>query len=380
MRIAVNTRLLIKNKLDGIGWFSYETLKRITRKHTEHQFFFLFDRAYSSEFLFSDNITPLSVGLPTRHALLWLLWFEIFVPRILKKINADVFLSPDGFISLRSNVPSVAVIHDINFRHSPGDLPFFARNYYNLFFPGYAQNAKRIATVSEYSKNDISKSYDVEKSKIDVVYNGANPIYKPVIDAVKKNTRETYTNGYRFFVFVGSFIPRKNLPRLLKAYNLFREQNQSLPTIKLVLVGEAMFKTLEMKKTLEKMKFASDVVFTGRLSPDDLKNVIASAEAMTFVPYFEGFGIPILEAMYCDVPVITSNATAMPEVAGDAALLIDPFSVDEIANAMQKIVTNSELRNSLILKAKEQRRRFSWDKTANNLWNCIEKAMEKPVK
>ncbi len=377
MRIAVNTRLLIKNKLDGIGWFTYETLKRITSRHPEHQFFFLFDRVYSSEFLFSENITPLSVGLPTRHALLWLLWFEISVPRILKKINADVFLSPDGFLSLRSTIPSISVIHDINFAHSPKDLPFFARNYYNFFFPEYAKQARRIATVSEYSKNDISESYGVEKNKIDVVYNGANLLYKPVSEQVKQNTREVYTKGCPYFVFVGSFIPRKNLPRLLKAYNLFRKQNPLLPTIKMVLVGEAMFKTLEMKKTLEKMQFANDVVFTGRLSPEDLKNVIASAEAMTFVPYFEGFGIPILEAMNCNIPVITSNTTSMPEVAGNAALLIDPFAVNEIAVAMKKIITDNELRNRLISNAKEQRKCFSWDKTANSLWQCIEKTMEK---
>ena len=151
MRIAVNTRLLLKDKLEGIGWYTYETLSRIVKSHPEHEFYFLFDRPYSKEFIFEKNVHPVVISPPTRHPILWYIWFEWRIPKILRKINADVFLSPDGFLSLKSNIPSIAVIHDINFKHHPKNLKFIHRIFYNYFFKKYAKKASRIVTVSNYS-------------------------------------------------------------------------------------------------------------------------------------------------------------------------------------------------------------------------------------
>ena len=123
------------------------------------------------------------------------------------------------------------------------------------------------------------------------------------------------------------------------------------------------------------MTFKEDVIFTGRLSTEDLHHVLGSALAMTYIPYFEGFGIPILEAMNCDTPVIISNITSMPEVAGDAALLVDPYSVDSISNAMIHLFKDGEMRNSLIEKGRKRKLDFSWDKTADALWKSIEKTI-----
>ncbi len=141
MRIAVNTRLLLKDRLDGIGWFTYETLKRITRLHPEHEFIFLFDQPFDPGFIFSENVRPVVAGPPARHPVLWYLWFERTLPRILEREKAGLFVSPDGYLSLNSRVPSVPVIHDINFLHRPGDLPWSTRYYYNRFFPRYAARA-----------------------------------------------------------------------------------------------------------------------------------------------------------------------------------------------------------------------------------------------
>ena len=123
------------------------------------------------------------------------------------------------------------------------------------------------------------------------------------------------------------------------------------------------------------MKFKNDVIFTGRLQAKELKDVIGSALALTYIPYFEGFGIPLLEAMNCDVPVITSDVTSMPEIAKDAALLIDPFSVDSIANAMILLYKDENKRIELINKGRQRKLDFSWDKTANALWESIEKTV-----
>jgi hypothetical protein len=133
LNIAVNTRLLLKNKLEGIGWFTYETLKRITQNHPEHEFYFIFDRPYHTDFIFSANVRPIVIGPQARHPFLFYWWFEKSIPKILKQINADLFISPDGFLSLSTNVKSIAVFHDINYMHHPKDFPFLVRHYYQYF-------------------------------------------------------------------------------------------------------------------------------------------------------------------------------------------------------------------------------------------------------
>ena len=138
MKIAVNTRLLLKNKLEWIGWFSTETLKRITTQHKEHQFYFIFDRKYDDAFIFSDNITPVVIPPQARHPVLYYIWFENSIPRLLKKLQPDLFFSPDGYLSLTTKVRSMNVFHDLNFEHYPADLPFSERTYYRHFFPLYA--------------------------------------------------------------------------------------------------------------------------------------------------------------------------------------------------------------------------------------------------
>ncbi len=370
MIIAVNTRLLQKGKLEGIGWFTRETLSRITRNHPEHQFLFLFDRPYDEEFVFSDNVTPLVIAPPTRHPLLWYLWFEIMVPRVLRKYKADLFLSPDGYLSLSTKVKQLAVIHDINFAHRPKDLPWLTAHYYNHFFPKFAKKAKRLATVSYYSKEDLIRTYKIHPDDIDVVYNGVNTLYTPTTSEEQEATRQKYTDGKQYFLYIGSLHPRKNICGLLRAYDAFRTSMDT--DIKLVITGGEMFKTEEISKTYEGMRFKEDVVFTGRLPIEELHQVLGAALALTFVPYFEGFGIPVIEGMSAGIPVICSNTTSLPEVGGNAVLYADPFVVSQIKDAMVQIASDESLREELIQKGKKQQQRFSWDKTADQLWGSIQ--------
>ncbi len=370
MIIAVNTRLLIEGKLEGIGWFAKETLSRITRDHPEHKFIFIFDRPFSNEFIFSDNITPIVLSPPTRHPFLWFIWFEFQIPRILKKYKVDLFFSPDGYLSLNTRVKQLAAIHDINFAHRPKDLPWLKAKYYNHYFPRFARKAKRIVTVSFFSKEDIFRTYKIDIDKIDVVYNGVNTMYRPTLLTEKDRTKATYTGGKDYFLFIGSLHPRKNICGLLRAYDAFRTSVDS--DIKLVIIGESMFKTSDIEFTYEGMRYKDDVVFTGRLNNDELHQVLGASLALTFVPFFEGFGIPVIEAMNAGVPVICSNTTSLPEVGGNAVLYVDPFSLDQIRNAMIKIFQEKDIRDSLIKKGFVQKDKFSWDKTAELLWGSIQ--------
>ncbi|MGE5448218.1 MAG: glycosyltransferase family 4 protein [Bacteroidales bacterium] len=369
MIIAVNTRLLLSGKLEGIGWFTMETLSRITRNHPEHQFVFLFDRPYSNEFVFSENITPVVLFPPTRHPLLWIIWFELQIPRMLKKYKADLFFSPDGYLSLNTGVKQLAAIHDINFVHRPKDLPWLKAKYYNFFFPRFARKAKRIVTVSSFSKEDIHNTYHIGNDKIDVVYNGINTLYRPTSAEEKEITKVNYSKGKEYFLFIGSLHPRKNIVGLLKAFDAFRQSVTS--DVKLLIVGGSMFKTGEIEQTYSRMQYKEEVIFTGRVSSEALQQILGAALALTFVPFFEGFGIPVIEAMSAGVPVISSNTTSLPEVGGQAVLYVDPYDVGQLKDAMVKISLDKEYRQSLIEAGFQQKEKFSWDKTARLLWESI---------
>ena len=368
MKIAVNTRLLLANRLAGIGWFTYETLKRIVVNNPEHQFFFLFDRPYSKEYVFSENVTPVVLPPQSRHPILWYIWFELSVTRFLKRNKIDLFISPDGYLSTKTAVPSIAVIHDINFAHHPEGMPRLAGWYFNHYFPKFAQKAARIVTVSEYSKMDIATTYNLSPDKISVAYNGVNSAYRILSQQEINEEREALTKGKPYFLFVGAFNPRKNVARLLKAFDLFRQKHDE--DYKLVLVGEKMFKTSDIDLAYAEMKFKDDVIFAGRLNINRLQRVMGAAFSLVFVPYFEGFGIPLVEAMRCGIPIIASNKTSIPEVTQHAAILVDPFSVEDIANSMIQLASNPLLANELRNRGLERVMMFSWENTADKLWSA----------
>lgn len=374
MKIAVNTRLLLKNRLEGIGWYTFETLRRIVKAHPEHSFYFLFDRPYDSSFVFEENVTPVVLSPQARHPILFMMWFDISVNRFLRKNKIDIFLSPDGYLSLRTKTPSLAVIHDLNFEHYPKDLPWVDRKYYQYFFPRFAHKARRIATVSEYSKRDISKQYNVPLEKIDVTLNGMNNKFSTIDESEKVKIRAKFSDSKPFFLFVGALHPRKNLTNMFLAFDKFKSEKQS--DVKFVIVGEKKWWTKSIANVYENMEFKDEVIFLGRRSAEELCQLMASSLALVYVSYFEGFGIPILEAFACGTAVITSNVTSMPEVAGDAAILVDPFSHDEIALAMERISSDEDFRNRLIEKANIRKDKFSWDITATQLWESVEKLID----
>lgn len=369
MQIVVNTRLLLKDRLEGIGWFSYQTLKRLTQNNPDVHFVFLFDRPFDESFIFSENITPIALSPQARHPVLYYAWFQFSVKTILNRMKPDLFLSPDGFLALGAACKQLPVIHDINFLHHPKDLKWLTGKYYNHFFPEFARQASRIATVSEYSRQDISMNYGIDPNKIDVVYNGINPFFGPVENAVQTEIKKKYTQGKNYFVCVGSLHPRKNIPNLIKAFSLFKQESKA--DMKLVLAGPNFWGMSEILRAMEENGLKEDVVFTSRLADNELAQVLGAAEALTFIPYYEGFGIPLIEAMQAQVPIITANATSLPEIAGDAALLVNPFDPQEIKNAMLRLHGDKELQKQLIEKGNLRKHLFSWDKSADLLWQSI---------
>jgi glycosyltransferase involved in cell wall biosynthesis len=374
LNIAVNTRLLLDDRLEGIGWFTYETLKRITERNPQHTFHFFFDRPYNEKFIFGKNIVPHVLFPQARHPFLWYLFFEWSIPYMLKKVKADAFISTDGYICKSTKIKTLNVIHDINFEHRPQDLPKGVATYYKKNMPLFARKAARLVTVSEYSKKDIMNTYKISADKIDVVYNGCNSVYKPITDSEQGNVRYKYAAGRPFFLYIGSMHARKNILNLMRAFDIFKKQSNC--DMKLLLVGKAMWSNKDIQLLYHTLIYRNDIHFLGHVKTPDLAKILAAAQALTFVPFFEGFGIPLLEAMNCEVPIITSNTTSIPEVAGKAAMLVNPESVDAIANAMFQLYKVPHIKEQLLAEGLIQRQKFSWDQTATLLWESFEKMMK----
>lgn len=375
MRIAVNTRLLLHHKLEGIGRYMHETLSRMVRNHPEHEFIFYFDRPFHPSFVYGPNVQPVVLFPQARHPFLYMWWFDWSIARALKRDKIDVFLSLDGYNVLNTNVPSVLVVHDIAYFHIPDAMNRIGMWYHKKYMPQFCHKASHIVTVSQFTKQDIVSKFKLDAAKIDIVYNAPSNGFKPLTPSEVEATRKDVSNGKPYLLYVGAMHPRKNIANLLLAYDAYRKVNpDGLP---LVIVGRKAWSTEAIDQAYASMQYSNEVIFTGRVEEDTLHRITASAHCMVYVPLFEGFGLPIVEAMACGVPVITSNCTSMPEVAGDAALLVNPTQVSAIADAMLKITSDKHCYEQLKANTQKQAAQFNWDTSALQLWQSIERVAKK---
>ncbi len=369
MIIAVNTRFLLAGYLEGYGYFIHECFKRITHDHPEHQFIFIFDRPFDPRFVYEKNVTPVVIGPPARHPLLWKWWYDVKIPQVLKKYKADIFVSADGFCSLTTSVPQCLVIHDLAFLHHPAFIKKSHLIFYKRYTPRFLKKAGSIATVSAFTKADIHQRYKIDNEKISVVYNAAKPSFKPLTEDLKFNVKLKYTEGKEFFLYSGAIHPRKNLLNLLKGFSLFKKRLKS--NFKLVIAGRLAWKYESFLKDLETYKYRHDVVLTGYLPEEELVSLTASAYALVYPSLLEGFGVPVLEAMQSGVPVITSASSAMEEIAGDAALYADVTTPFDIGEKMMNLYKDESQRDMLIQKGLQKAGEYSWQKTSTLLWQSI---------
>ena len=377
MKIAVNTRELLKGRMEGIGRYIFETTRQMVLDHPEDEFFFFFDRKYDPSFIFADNVTPIIIHPQARHPLLWYIWFEIAIPYYLKRYKIDVFYSGDTYLSMKTKVPTLLVCHDVAYKHYPKHIKKIHLDYYENNFAKFHKRADHIVAVSEFTRQDIIKIYNLNPDKVTVGHNSTPKGFKPFSPNEKIEIKKKLTNGQAYFIYVGSLHPRKNVVNLIKAFDYFKKQNNT--NHKLVLVGRMAWKNEELQEVFTTTEYRDDIIFTGHVSNEDLPKYLAAADILTYVSVFEGFGIPILEGMSSGTPVITSNVSSMPEVAGDAALLIDPHNPESIAEGMWKVVSNSEFRDDLITKGYERVKVFSWKKTASHIYGEMNKLVIAPT-
>ncbi|MBO9682519.1 MAG: glycosyltransferase family 4 protein [Flavisolibacter sp.] len=372
MIIAINTRFLL-NEPEGYGNFIQELFRALVKDHPEHQFYFLFDRPFDQKYIFSSNVHPVVVSPPARHPVLWKYWYDVKIPLALKKIKADVFVSPDGYCSLTTKTPQCLVVHDLGFLHHPEAYKKSHVNFLKRNTPKYLNKAKSIVTVSQFSKDDILKHYKIEAVKIDVVYNGVKDIFHPLSFDEKDAVKEKYTEGKEYFLYLGAIQPRKNLVNLLKAFSIFKKRLQS--SMKLVIAGRLAWKNEEFLQLIQTYKYRSDVILMGYIPEEELPSLIGAAYALVYPSFFEGFGVPVVEAMKCEVPVLTSEKTSMQEVADEAGLYFNPNDHTNIADKMMLVYKDENLRKQSIEKGKLIAGRYNWKISAELFWQSILKAV-----
>ena len=363
MRIGISTLVTIPGGIGGIQTYLQKLIENLAKIDKENEYF-LFAAPWNEDLfkIKQKNFKKLICRVPAKPLFLRVLYEQILLPLLAWRNKIDVFHFPANFSLSIPFCPSVLTLHDITPLVSLELIPPVPRYYWKLAYKLSTRRVDSIITVSYSSKEDIAKFLAVPEEKIKVIYHGNRPRTLEIKDESISNLYQNKKEKFPYILWVGKMYTHKNLPRLLRAYSklvkTWHIKHQ------LVLCGMKGWGYSSFMETVKELNLQDRVIFKGYLPDNELELVYSNASLFIFPSLSEGFGLPILEAMSYGVPVITSNYGSMAEVAGDAALLVDPYNIDKIAEAMYKVLTDQDLRKNLINKGLERAKQFSWEKTA----------------
>lgn len=369
MIIAVNAIFLNPAQLEGYGHYSLEIFQCLVKQYPEHQFVFVYDRPHPQYLISGPNVQSVTVGPAARHIPGFFYWYNISAARVVKQLKADVWVQPYGFCSLTSTIPQLMVVHDLAFKHFPQYISLAQRWHYTAMTPLFLKKATRLATVSAFSKADILAQYPKINKVPNIISGAARKGFATLSWDQKEQVKEAYTEGYEYFLCVGGISPRKNMLNILKAFSLFKKWHKS--NMKLVFAGRLAWQYQDFLEKLKTFKYRHDVVLTGYLEESLLQKLTGAAYAALYISDFEGFGLPIVEAMQSGVPVVVANNSSMPEVGGEAVLYANAQDPEAIAKQMQTLYRDEALREKLIQKGIERAKLYSWEKAASLFWEEI---------
>jgi glycosyltransferase involved in cell wall biosynthesis len=244
---------------------------------------------------------------------------------------------------------------------------------YRLFFKKILNKSDMIITISQNSKKDLMRLFKINENKIKVIQLAVSEEFRILDDEQKKSAKQNNPLG-KFILFVGTLEPRKNIPGLLRAFYQLKKKGFEH---KLVIVGKKGWKYEDIFRTIKKLNLKKEVIFLGYVPQEEIINLYNAADLFVFPSLYEGFGLPPLEAMACGCPVVVSNTSSMPEVCGNAALYVNPYNVPEIAQAMERVLTDTKLKKDMIKKGLKQAKKFSWEKNARETLEVYEELCDK---
>jgi len=363
MPIYVDVSSAVHSKA-GIGRYAASLAKALVERQPE-RFSLFYNRVSNSrppEGLESVPRRTIRAGYKPWRMAVWAgqvarLGFDRLVP------GADLFHATEHLLPCLRGAPSVLTVHDMIFKLFPEHQKRKRLNYWylNATMPLYCRRADAVITVSESSKSDIVAHYGLDPDKITVIYEAASPEFKPVEQDTVEAVLRKYGLPERYIIFVGTIEPRKNLTRLVEALQLLRDRGQVVP---LVAVGAKGWLYDGLFRRVEELEAGRAVVFPGYVPSADLPTVYAAATLAVMPSVYEGFGLPVLEAMACGTPVVSSNSSSLPELGGEAALYFDPYEVEAMAESILQVWTEPALQHKMRQQGLAQAARFSWARAA----------------
>ena len=362
--IAVNARFLLPDRLEGIGRTAHEVVRRMADHNPRHRFHLLFDRPWDDRFTGAPNITPHHVPPPARHPLLWHIWFQYAVRRWLHRHRPDVFFSPDGFLCEATDVPTVLTVHDLAFEHMPDGVPPLVRWFYRRFMPRFTRRADRLIAVSHATRHDLVDTYGLPPDQIAVIENGVDEAFQPLPRDARQAVRDRRTNGRPFLLALGSIHPRKNIVRALQAFDVLARED---PDLCFVLTGAEGWRTGAVHDTINTLYHGDRLLRTGHLPDGEVARLLAAADALVYVARFEGFGLPVVEALVSGTPAVIARSAPLADLDGQGAHTVDPLDVDDIARGIREARTHrvdASHRTAL-------RQRFDWDEAARRTMDVV---------
>ena len=361
MNIGFDIRTLAFRK-GGISHYAYNLLKSLIHLDQEnHYYLFNYTKSSHEWDTFRGNVREIVLRLPQRHGGKTF-WEKMLVPFVTWKYDLDVWFSPDFFVPRFLNIPRMVAVHDLIFMNFYDSESKYAKTLRHKV--AYAiRHAAKIIVTSHYTLGDLHKAFALDSGKVAVIHLAADERFHTIEKALVSTVLKRYEIDFPYLLFVGEISRRKNLSGLLTAFHLLK-QDGKISGRKLVLVGKKTTDTDQIMQEVSELGISEDVLFTGYIPDEDLPFIYNGADVFVFPSLYEGFGIPPLEAMQCGTPVAASNATSIPEVVGDGALLFDPRDPSNMADKIDAIINAKVDVDDLKAKAKRQAQRFSWASTA----------------
>ena len=360
MRIGVMLRHYEQQE-GGVKVYTKRILPLLFSMGPQHQYVLIYQNPrLVGTYAAYPNVTELVVRLPGT-----VLWDQLAVPWVTRKLRLDLMFNPKFTVPLFTRAKTAFVLHGSEWFVIPEHFRAYDRWYFKRSVPVYCRHAAAFIAVSNAVKADVVKYIGVDPGKVFAIHNGFDPtIFRPVTDPERlQAVRQRYRLPEKFILWAGQIESRKNVARLLQAFaRIAAEVPHSL-----VLAGEQRWSTNAELKAMQALGISDRVYFPGWIEHEDLPAVYCLADLFSFPSLYEGFGIPLLEAMACGCPIVTANTCAPPEVTDGAACLVDPLDVDSIALGMREVIRDRERRERMIARGLARARDFSWEQCAGQI-------------
>lgn len=363
MLIGIDASRATSGRPTGTEVYCRNLIQHLIQGDGRHRYRLYFNQAPASDdFPTAQNVEVQVIPFPR-------LWTHL-------RLSLEMVLHPPDLLFIPAHVlpvihppRSVVTVHDLGYLHFPQAHPPLARLYLDLSTRYNVRQASLVMADSQATKDDLIQKYKASAQRITVVYPGYNEGFRPVRDpALLRGVREKYGISQRYILYLGTVQPRKNVQRLIRAHARLRDGPQ------LVVAGRKGWLSQEIYREAQRQGQQSKVLFADYVSPQDLPALMSGAELFVLPSLYEGFGLPVLEAQACGTPVVCSNTSSLPEVAGEGAILVDPLDLEALTEAMERLLVDEALRGQLIERGLENVKRFSWERCARETLQVLEGA------